>query len=94
MYIFLIIAISYITDLAFPKRYKFYKSGVLPDAYECWTMEPNHAAEVIGYGVERGTKYWLLKNSWGDWWGDRGFFKLERGINACQIETHATSAGL
>lgn len=55
------------TDLAFPKSYKFYKSGVLPDSYECWTMEPNHAAAVVGFGVENGKKYWLMKNSWGEW---------------------------
>lgn len=58
----------YLTDLAFPKRYKFYKSGVLPSTGECLTMEPNHAAEVIGYGTENGMKYWLLKNSWSEWW--------------------------
>uniref|UniRef100_A0A1I8ENQ4 Pept_C1 domain-containing protein n=1 Tax=Wuchereria bancrofti TaxID=6293 RepID=A0A1I8ENQ4_WUCBA len=81
-------------NLAFPKRYKFYKSGILPDTDECSTMEPNHAAEVIGYGTENGKKYWLLKNSWGEWWGDQGFFKIERGINACKVETYVASAGL
>ncbi|EFO27054.1 papain family cysteine protease containing protein [Loa loa] len=81
-------------NLAFPKRYKFYKSGVLPDNEECSAMEPNHAAEVIGYGTENGKKYWLIKNSWGEWWGDHGFFKIERGINACQVETYVASAGL
>ncbi|CAG9533157.1 unnamed protein product [Cercopithifilaria johnstoni] len=81
-------------NLAFPKRYKFYKSGVLPGTSECSTMEPNHAVEVIGYGIENGKKYWLLKNSWGEGWGDQGFFKIERGINACQVETYAASASL
>ncbi|VDK78900.1 unnamed protein product [Litomosoides sigmodontis] len=81
-------------NLAFPKRYKFYKSGVLPGTNECSIMEPNHAAEVIGYGTENGKKYWLLKNSWGEWWGDQGFFKIERGVNACQVETYVVSGGL
>uniref|UniRef100_A0A0R3RYX9 Papain family cysteine protease n=1 Tax=Elaeophora elaphi TaxID=1147741 RepID=A0A0R3RYX9_9BILA len=85
------------SNLAFLKRYVFYKSGIIPGSSECSIMEPNHAAEVIGYGIENGKKYWLLKNSWGEWWvqwGDQGFFKMERGINACQVETYVASAGL
>jgi len=31
-------------------------------------------------------KYWLVRNSWGTYWGELGFFKLERGANALQIE--------
>ncbi|VDK72173.1 unnamed protein product [Onchocerca ochengi] len=82
------------SNLALPKRHAFYKSGVLPDTSECRTMKLNHAAVIIGYGTENGKKYWLMKNSWGDWWGDQGFFKIERGINACRVETYVASADL
>ncbi|VDM40521.1 unnamed protein product [Toxocara canis] len=64
------------------------------DSYECWRMHANHAAEVIGFGEENGIKYWIMKNSWGEWWGEDGFFRIERGTNACQIETFATSAAV
>jgi hypothetical protein len=40
---------------------------------------------VVGYGKSGGKEYWLLKNSWGTKWGDKGFLKLERGVGACQI---------
>ncbi|VBB28493.1 unnamed protein product [Acanthocheilonema viteae] len=70
-------------DIAFPKQYKFYKSGVLPGTNECSRMEPNHAAEVIGYGTENGKG-----------WGNQGFFKIERRANARQVENYAVSAGL
>lgn len=33
---------------------------------KCARMQPNHAAELIGYGVEDGKQYWLFKNSWGE----------------------------
>ncbi|XP_027339031.1 ervatamin-B-like [Abrus precatorius] len=38
----------------------------------------NHGVTVIGYGSEDGKKYWLIKNSWGEQWGDGGFMKLLR----------------
>ena len=31
-------------------------------------------------------RYWIVRNSWGTFWGEMGFFKLQRGVNALQIE--------
>ena len=36
-----------------------------------------HAVEMIGWGTENGTPYWLIKNSWNDQWGDKGTFKIQ-----------------
>lgn len=58
----------------------FYHSGIV-DAGSCVAKnvaELDHAVTAVGYGVENGTKYWLMKNSWGDQWGDSGYVKLER----------------
>lgn len=51
----------------------------------------NHVVLVIGYGVEQGilgeTKHWIMKNSWGESWGEGGYFRIDRGSNMCGCET-------
>jgi len=51
-----------------------------------------HAIEIVGWGVDNNTKYWLVKNSWGKKWGDGGYFKIKRGVNECKIEDNAFGA--
>ncbi|XP_047024477.1 cathepsin B-like [Helicoverpa zea] len=46
----------------------------------------HHAVKILGWGVENGHKYWLVANSWNQHWGDKGFFKILRGVNHCGIE--------
>eukprot|EP00375_Theileria_parva_P000707 XP_763377.1 cathepsin C [Theileria parva strain Muguga] len=49
-----------------------------------------HAVALIGWGeTDEGFKYWVARNSWGKDWGDNGFFKIVRGINAFGIESEA-----
>lgn len=46
----------------------------------------DHDVEVVGWGEEDGVPFWHVRNSWGTYWGELGFFRLERGTNALHIE--------
>jgi len=50
-----------------------------------------HSVKCIGWGVERNVSYWLMMNSWNSTWGDKGYFKIRRGTNECQIEDSSTA---
>jgi len=62
-----------------------YKSGVYQRTSTS-SFLGGHAVELIGWGTETGTDYWLAKNSWNEDWGASGTFKILRGQNECGIE--------
>lgn len=69
--------------------FQFYGGGVFKG--ECG-FELDHAVTIIGFGVEEkdgngngnGDEYWLVKNSWGTQWGEKGFMRIKRGGGAKQ----------
>ncbi len=48
-----------------------------------------HAVSLVGWGVEGGLPYWICQNSWGAGWGENGFFRIARGVDASSIESRS-----
>ena len=84
------------------KVFQLYASGIIsskdcgpaPHTAEMEIMAINHAVVVTGWGEEmvggRAMKYWILKNSFGEGWGENGYFKLERGAHTLDREGFGT----
>ncbi|XP_020582436.1 cysteine proteinase 2-like [Phalaenopsis equestris] len=72
------------------ESFRFYEKGVYKSK-KCGSSpeDLNHAVLVVGYGEEDGVSYWIIKNSWGKEWGDKGYVKLELGKNMCGVATCA-----
>ena len=63
-----------------------YRSGIWRDHSNATIEDIDHDVEVVGWGEEDGVKFWHIRNSWGTFWGEMGFFKLERSKDALFIE--------
>ncbi len=64
-----------------------FKSGIFDE--EC-DGHINHALVISGYSYDSSGKYWILKNSWGEKWGEKGYIKLLKGKNKCAIGKYMT----
>ncbi|KAM4036764.1 cathepsin S-like [Anomaloglossus baeobatrachus] len=62
---------------------------------EC-AQSANHAIIAMGYGTETDEDgeeqpYWIIKNSWSEAWGEKGFAKVKRNVDKCFISRYAAS---
>jgi len=52
-------------------------------------FDQDHGVQLVGYGVEGGSMYWLIRNSWGPRWGEQGYMRIKRygdGKEPCGID--------
>jgi C1A family cysteine protease len=90
-------------NILVPYTFNYYKSGIFShsqlvknaDKLSKLTMvdrdlsweKVEHSITIVGYGEEKGVKYWIGMNTWGTSWGENGFFKILRGENELSIES-------
>jgi C1A family cysteine protease len=69
-----------------------YSSGVLnPSKDDCDPTMLDHALLIVGYDDTASVPYWIVKNSWATSWGEKGYFRIAKGKNACGIANAVVS---
>jgi len=78
--------------IAVTDGFEAYKGGIYSEY--SWTMI-NHIISVVGWGFDQAsqTEYWIGRNSWGTYWGERGFFRIKMHSDNLMIEDEC-SAGI
>eukprot|EP00930_Biecheleria_cincta_P072045 TRINITY_DN5948_c0_g1_i2.p1 TRINITY_DN5948_c0_g1~~TRINITY_DN5948_c0_g1_i2.p1 ORF type:complete len:396 (-),score=37.62 TRINITY_DN5948_c0_g1_i2:149-1246(-) len=90
------IACSFATDSAFMFNYTqnaLKHEGVYVSDKNYTVDDLDHTMEVTGWGeTASGIKYWVIRNSWGTYWGNSGWLKLKRGTNQLLSESECNWA--
>ena len=61
-----------------------YRGGVFAETEH--SQSTNHIVSIVGWGTEEGQEYWIVRNSWGQYWGEMGYMRLATGQNLLGIE--------
>ena len=64
-----------------------YTGGRVDDT-KIWHMMVNHIVSIVGWETDpdTGEIYWIVRNSWGQYWGEMGYFRILAGHNSLGIE--------
>lgn len=90
----IVVAINATPELYYYKTGIFHSETIKKEGAEEKGVKPweytNHAVVAVGWGEEyikeKLEKFWILKNSWGDSWGEKGYFRITRGVNMASVE--------
>ena len=77
-----------------------YEGGIITNSSEgVFNRTHNHGVNIVGWGYydkddnsssssSHQEQYWIIRNSWGQYWGEMGFFRLQLGQNLLGIESN------
>jgi cathepsin F len=71
---------------------RFYYGGIFDWDDFCDPSDLNHFVTLVGYGTVKDKDYWIVKNSWGLAFGERGYFRIARGKGTCGINKYIATA--
>merc|ERR1711922_40173 len=70
--------------------FQHYRTGIYKEK-QCSSIKLDHGVLAVGYGSNSEGDFWIVKNSWGEIWGDKGYFMLARNEhNMCGLATQAS----
>merc|ERR1712107_75536 len=76
-------------SVAVAANWWMYGGGIFADGCgESCTI--NHGVVAVGYDID----YWLIRNSWGNRWGEQGYIKLSRKYDQTTFENNDPSVGV
>ncbi|XP_067824762.1 procathepsin L-like [Heptranchias perlo] len=71
------------------RSFMLYKSGIFYEPH-CSPVKLDHGILVVGYGTENQKPFWIVKNSWGANWGNKGYVHMSKDMdNNCGIASNA-----
>ena len=64
-----------------------YTGGILDVPNEKRNID--HIISIVGWGYDKKTnkQYWIVRNSWGEYWGELGYFRVVLGENQLGLES-------
>merc|ERR1712188_42138 len=65
-----------------------YTGGIVSDPGE----GVDHVISIVGWGTEGDKEYWIVRNSWGEYWGEMGYVRVEKGNNALHLKEQCSWA--
>jgi len=70
--------------------FQLYNGGIY-DESKCSSIFLDHAVGCVGYGSENGVDFWIVRNSWGEDWGEQGYIRIRRNHhNRCGVSSQVS----